>query len=64
MLALVLFANVIELQTLTVPIQPCISTSQMSMSECYVSKSYRLSTVKRGKIFPENQEGSEQIRFD
>ena len=40
-----------------------ISTSEKSMSECYVRKVYRLSTLKRSKLFPENQEGSGRIRF-
>ena len=63
MLEEVLFANVIDIQTLTVWFEPFISTSQKSMSECYVTKVYRLCTLKRGKVFPENQEGSGQIRF-
>ena len=63
MLELVLFANVIDLQTLTVRFEPFISTSQQSMPECYVTKVYRLSTLKRGKFFPENQKGSGRIRF-
>ena len=64
MLELVLFSNVIDLEILTVRFEPFISTSQKSMSECYVTKVYRLSTLKRGKLFPENQKSSGRIWFD
>ena len=61
MLELVLFANVIDLQTLTVWFEPFISTSQKSMSECYVTKVYRLSTLKRGKLFPETRQARDGL---
>ena len=47
-----LFANVIDLQTLTVRFEPIISTSQKSMSKGYCHKGLQSQYTEKRERFP------------